>query len=91
MFLRRNFLDPSTGVAKWPPNVKTLALVTIASLGGMSHSWGKLSATHLLIFLENAEVVADANFKIWIFEDADPKCSNDPVCGYLWLHILCIA
>ena len=28
---------------------KTLALVTIASLGGMSHSWGKLSATHLLI------------------------------------------
>ena len=27
---------------------KTLALVTIASLGGMSHSWGKLSVTHLL-------------------------------------------
>ena len=29
---------------------KTLALVTIASLGGMSHSWGKLSVTHLLNF-----------------------------------------
>ena len=27
---------------------KTLALVTIASLGGMSHSWSKLSVTHLL-------------------------------------------